>query len=252
MPTNAERTIRSAVPLLRSREAAVRQDVGAAGHRADRCSAIKESEAMRNLRVQICAGLLLAATASSARTGAARTASADRRRDACHRRQLHPRRDRTWYFTGLVSAGRLRQVLPPPRADADRQPHRPAPQPRHALFDGRVRPRCRAGDDHAARCGQALHVDDRDRRGPLRVHGRLRRRQPHLHQGADRHALRRWRRSASWSIRAIRRTWRRSTPCRTRSRSSSRAAQADSRCRTGIGEPEEGARCAGGAGRDHP
>jgi Protein of unknown function (DUF1214)/Protein of unknown function (DUF1254) len=57
-----ERTVRGAVPPLWSRETAVRQDVGAAGHRADRCSVSEESEAMNNLRVQMCAGLLLAAT----------------------------------------------------------------------------------------------------------------------------------------------------------------------------------------------
>ena len=42
VPTNAERDIRSPVPLLRSREAAVRQDVDAAGHRADRRSVSEE------------------------------------------------------------------------------------------------------------------------------------------------------------------------------------------------------------------
>ena len=50
----------------------------------------------------------------------------------------------------------------------------------------------------------------------------------------DRHALRPGWRSARWSIRTIRRMSSRSTPCRMRSRSSSRAARASSRCRTGI------------------
>ena len=55
---------------------------------------------------------------------------------------------------------------------------------------GGLRSRCRAGDDHAARRGQALHVDAGDRRGPVHARGRLRRRHPHLHAGEDRHALR--------------------------------------------------------------
>ena len=65
VPTNAERTIRSALPFLRPGETAVRQDMEAAGHRADRCSVIKKGEAMRNLRAQLCAGMLLAATSST-------------------------------------------------------------------------------------------------------------------------------------------------------------------------------------------
>ena len=66
---------------------------------------------------------------------------------------------------------------------ADRRPDRHPAEPRHALLGGRVRPRCGAGDHHAARCRQALHVDAGDRRGPVHARGRLRRRQPHADAG---------------------------------------------------------------------
>ena len=68
--------------------------------------------------------------------------------------------------------------------------HTSARQPRHALFHRCVRPRCRAGDDHATGRGQALHDDDRDRRGPLRLHGRLWRRPSDPHARRGWHALR--------------------------------------------------------------
>ena len=71
------------------------------------------------------------------------------------------------YFGGAVRKRRLRQVRPHARARAARQPDRHPPQPRHAVLGGRVRPRRRAGDDHAARRGQALHVAAGDRRGPV-------------------------------------------------------------------------------------
>ena len=97
-----------------------------------------------------------------------------------------------------------------------------------------VRPRCRAGDDHAAGRGQALHVDAGDRRGPLRARGRLRRRQSHPHQAEDRHALRRWS-AIRMLVDPSDSDGRGAGPraCRMRSRSSSPAARANSRCRTG-------------------
>jgi hypothetical protein len=36
------------------------------------------------------------------------------------------------------------------------------PNPRHVLFPLDIRSRCRASNHHAARCGQALHVDAGD------------------------------------------------------------------------------------------
>ena len=57
VPTNPSGQVRSALPLLWSRETVLRQDVEAAGHRAYCRSLSKESEAMKNLRLQICAGL---------------------------------------------------------------------------------------------------------------------------------------------------------------------------------------------------
>ena len=144
---------------------------------------------MKTLRVQICAGLLLAADRQRrARTGAVRPASITRRCRPRHAGQLQPRRDRHDLCRRRQQAGH-RQVLALPRADAARLSHR-APQPRHAVFAVGVRPRCGTGDDHAARCGPALHVDAGDRRGPLHARGRLRSRHLHLHAGEDRHALR--------------------------------------------------------------
>ena len=106
----------------------------------------------------------------------------------------------------------LRQVPPLPRAHADRQPDRDPRQPRHAVLGGRVRPRCGAGDDHAAGRGQALHVDDRDRRGSIRA-GTVVYGAGTLHLHARRRSARAtsWRRSARWSIRRTRRTSSRST-----------------------------------------
>ena len=85
---------------------------------------------------------------------------ASARGDTCPRdgRQLHPRR------IGPVrrqprQGCRARQALPPARARVDRQADGHPPEPRHALLVGGVRPRRGPGDDHAARRGQAVHVD---------------------------------------------------------------------------------------------
>ena len=58
-----------------------------------------------------------------------------------------------------------------------------------------------------------------------------------------------WPRSAHWSIRTIQTTSRKSTLCRTQSRSA-RKTPANSRCRTGIRPAEESARCAAGSWLD--
>ena len=92
------------------------------------------------------------------------------------------------YFAGSRSRAALAGSCIP-RADARRFSHR-APQPRHAVFALGVRPRCGTGDHHAARCGQALHVDAGDRRGPLRPRASTAAGRLHLHRENDRHALR--------------------------------------------------------------
>ena len=130
--------------------------------------------------------------------------------------------------------GRSRQVRARPRADADRQADGHPHEPRHALFVGGVRPRRGAGDGHAARRRQALHVDaGRSTRTSTRPRSSTRAGSYTYTQEqvgtryvvlGDPHARR---------SRRIRRMSKRCTRCRTRSRSSRRAREA-SRCRTGI------------------
>ena len=78
------------------------------------------------------------------------------------------------YFADLVKDGGLREILPSPRAGGDRQPDGHPPQPRHALFRGRLRSRCRTGDDHAAGAGKrfmSMQVINEDHYMPEVVYG---------------------------------------------------------------------------------
>ena len=114
------------------------------------------------------------------------------RRRSRHARKFRSRRERPLSRQSR-QGGRHRQAVPSPGAGGDRQPDRHPAQPRYALFVGSVRPRRRAGDDHAAGRGQAVHVDAGDRRGRIHAVGRLRRRDPDADQGEGRNALRRGR-----------------------------------------------------------
>jgi hypothetical protein len=64
---------------------------------------------------------------------------------------------------GPEGADKGRQILSSPRDRANRQSNRDPRQPRHCLLSRGIRPRCGAGDRHAARCRRPLHVHDRDR-----------------------------------------------------------------------------------------
>ena len=144
------RKVRSPVSPLRTREAVLRQDVGAAGHREDR---------LRKLIVKTQRHVFDRVALALRRQQPPVAQTTPTRRRPGHRRQLHPRRDRHVFRRSRVERRRLRQVRAPPRTGADRQPDRHPDEPRHALFGGGVRPRCRTGDDHTARSGQAIHVD---------------------------------------------------------------------------------------------
>ena len=164
-----------------------------------------------------------------------------------HRRQFRPRRVRSVFRRHPEGQRGDRKVPAPPRAGADRQADRHPPQPRHALFVCRVRSRCRTGDDHAAGCRQAFHVDAGHQRGSLRAGGRLRHRQLHVDQGA-RSARAMW----PSAIRTL------VDPADPKDVEQVHALQdaikvePDGRrqirgAELGSGQPEEGARCAAGA-----
>ncbi len=75
-----------------------------------------------------------------------------------HARQFLPRRDRSLLLQPR-QGWRVGEVPSLSRTGAHRPSGRDPHEPRHALFERRVRPRRRAGDDHDARSGQTLHVD---------------------------------------------------------------------------------------------
>ena len=102
----------------------------------ERIAVSDEERSHENLRIQICACLLLAAISIAALVQAQPAPPTPAGNSVPVTADNFIRAESDTVFTGLVSAGWLRQVLPQPRADADRQPHRPAPQPRHALFNG--------------------------------------------------------------------------------------------------------------------
>ena len=108
-----------------------------------------------------------------------------------HRRQLHPRRDRLVLRRVASKEGGFgkfehhRELAPIDNQTVIRH------EPRHALFGGGVRSRCRAGDDHAARCGQALHVAaDRSTRTTTRRRSIYGAGQAYAYAEEGRHALR--------------------------------------------------------------
>jgi para-nitrobenzyl esterase len=107
---------------------------------------------------------------------------------AGHPGQFHSSRDRS-LFRQDREGRRLRRVAAPPGNGVDRQAGRGADEPRHALFLRRIRPRRRALDGHAARRGQALHVDAGGIAGSLHDRGRLCAWHLQLRQGQGRYAL---------------------------------------------------------------
>ena len=114
------------------------------------------------------------------------------------------------------------------------------PQPGHALFVRGVRSRRRAGHDHAARCRQALHVDDGHRPGPLRADVAYDTRPHTFTQKDGRHAVRLsasapGRPNDSKDIETVHKLQ--------DAIKISQKEPASSNCPAGRGEPDEGARC---------
>ena len=119
-------------------------------------------DAVKNLCVQICAGLLLTiTTAALAQAQPAPQPPAGTGIPVTADNFVRAETDKT--FASFEKQNAFSKFLYFRDPVANRQPHRPARQPRHALFGRRVRPRCRTGDDLAARRWKALYDDDRDR-----------------------------------------------------------------------------------------
>ena len=180
---------------------------------------------------ELCAGRLTISSVGRGRTVTADNSSA-------------PKSD---IFRCLGQGRRAWKILSTARTGGDRQPDGDPPQSRHALLVGGVRSRCRARDDHAAGCGQAVHVDAGDQRGSLCASGVLWCRQAHALRRKMSARATSWSQSALSSIRPTQRcrSGPRLTGCDQVSAKGPRAI-----CGPQLGsiKPEEGPRCAASVG----
>ena len=156
----------------------------------------------------------------------------------CHGRQLRPRRD----GHGLHRLAKQGGFGKSTTTAICRRSTRSSGPNRDTLYSRGVRPRCRAGNDHAARRGRAHHDDDGDRPGSLCLtvaYGGP----PHPHRRRSARAMAS-RRSGSWSIQRIQKIG-----AGTRLQDAVKVEQPGGpgkfeSAQLGSGRPKKGARCA--------